>query len=142
MGSVVSWIREIAKIHREGVKLELRQLGLGLDLKHSLDWFMMMWNHQDCDIGTHRIDRKIVGFVTNIDGEVMIYVDPEHHSNGIGSTLLSMVQGDVWVVEGNKIAEDFYTKNGFSKTKESRKAEMFEHKVVENLWKRGDDDNK
>jgi GNAT superfamily N-acetyltransferase len=130
----MDWIREVATIHRNCSIMELDQIGLKLDIKHSVEWFMWMWSNQDCEILTHRIDRKIVGFVTNVDGEVMLYVDPEHQRKGIGSSLIPK-EGAMWVLDGNEIAEKFYEKNGFFKTDESRETEMFEHKVTENLWK-------
>jgi len=129
----VDWITEIARIHRDCSIMELDQIGLELDDKYSLDWFIEIWSNQNCEIETYRIDRKIVGFVTNIEGEVMIYVDPDNQRKGVGSYLIPR-EGAMWVIDGNKISEKFFEKNGFFKTEESREAKLFGHKVNENLW--------
>ena len=125
----------VARIHRAGIVLELKQLGLELDPKYSHDWFLKRWNANDCEIKTYKINKKIVGFMSNVGGEIMLYVDPEYHRMGIGSSLISS-DGDVWVLDGNVMAERFYSKNGFYNTGKSEEIEMFDHKVVKNLWGR------
>jgi len=127
---------EIARIHREGVMLELEQLGLKLGSMYSQKWFEKVWHqHNDTKKSTYHRDGKMVGFGTKIDSEVMLYVDQEYHRKGIGSVLIGNTT-EVWVIEGNKMAEGFYTKNGFHKTPKSRRSVIFGHEVTENLWGR------
>ena len=128
-------MREIAKIHREGVILELEQLGRVLNPKYSLEWFEEVWDQQPFKPVTFSIDDKVVGFRTNIDSEVMLYVDPEYHRQGIGSKLITP-NGNVWIIDGNKMAEGFYTKNGYYKTPKSRNTILFDHEVTESLWEK------
>ena len=132
-------MKDIARIHREGTILELEQVGKELSSKYSLSWFKSIWEQQTCKIKTHDIDGKVVGFITNIDNEVMIYVDPEYHRCGIGSKLLGNTK-ELWVLDGNKIAEGFYKKNGFNKTGIIRKCEMYGYELKKNFWLRGEDE--
>jgi len=127
---------EIARIHREGVVLELEQLGLKLDPKYSLCWFEDVWDEvKPKYIKTHKH-----GFIANFEGEIMLYVDPDYHRNGIGSDLIKDVDGMVWVLKGNKMAEGFYAKNGFYNTGKRRNVVMFGHEVVLHLWKGGENE--
>lgn len=129
---------EIARIHRAGIELELAQIGHQLDPKYSLYWFEQVWDIQDCEIKTYEIDGKTVGFITVVAGEIMIYVDPDHHRKGIGSELINQLSGMVWVLKGNKPAEEFYKKNGFYNTGEIKNMVMFGHEAVAYLWERGE----
>lgn len=129
-------IKDIARIHFKGVILELGQIGEDLPVKYSLFWFERVWEEQTCKITTHKIDGKVVGFATTIDNETMIYVDPEYHRQGIGSKLLGDTK-EVWVLDGNKMAEGFYKKNGFNKTDMIRKCAIFGNELKENFWLRG-----
>ena len=132
-------MEDVARIHKAGVELELAQIGHQLDPKYSLHWFEQIWNAQTCDIETHEMNGKTVGFITNIGGEIMLYVDPDYHRQGIGNLLLGM-DGAVWVLDGNKPAERFYKKNGYYKAKKNRLSFMFRHEVTQNLWSRGEDE--
>ena len=130
-------MEDVARIHKAGVELELAQIGHQLDLNYSSYWFEQMWDIQTCAIETHKINGKTVGFITSVGGEIMLYVDPDYHRQGIGNLLLGM-EGAVWVLNGNKPAERFYTKNGYYNTKKSRLALMFGHEVTQNLWSKGE----
>jgi GNAT superfamily N-acetyltransferase len=129
-------MKDIARIHRLGVETELAQLGKELHSKYSLSWFKSVWEQQSCEIKTHTINDSVVGFMADYDNRSMIYVDPEYHRQGIGSKLLGDTK-EVWVLDGNKIAEGFYKKNGFHKTYSTSKHIMFEHEVETNLWLKG-----
>jgi len=118
---------EIARIHREGVILELEQLGLELGSKYSQEWFEEVWER-------HK-GIKVPGFIVTIGGETMVYVDQKYHRKGIGSILIDDTT-EVWVLDGNKMAEGFYSKNGFYKTKITRKSVIFDHELAETLWTR------
>ena len=129
-------MKDIARIHRAGVILELEQIDKKLSTKYSLFWFEKVWEKQVCKIKTHDVDNRIIGFVANIDDEVMLYVDPEYHRQGIGTKLMGN-ESEVWVLDGNKMAEGFYGKNGFHKTEQKRRAMMFGLELNENLWRMG-----
>jgi len=127
---------EIARIHREGVILELEQLGLELGSKYSQEWFEKVWSqHNDINRKTYHTDGKMVGFEIKIVDEVMLYVDPKYHRQSIGSVLIGDTT-EVWVINGNKMAEGFYNKNGFCKTETTRRSVIFDHEVAEGLWKK------
>ena len=77
--------------------------------------------------------RDAVGLAAGIDGEeagsaelVSMWVDPAVRRDGVGTRLISAVADwaaasgfrtlGLWVVEGNKTAEDAYVRSGFSRT--------------------------
>jgi len=127
---------EIARIHREGVKLELEQLGLTLGDKYSQEWFEKAWGSKYYIAKTVVAIGEVIGFYINFKGEPMLYVHPSHRREGVGSRLLHGAN-NAWVINGNKIAESFYLKNGFVRTGEQRESVIFDHEITENLWERG-----
>jgi len=126
---------EIARIHREGVILELEQIGKELGSKYSQEWFEEVWEQKSYVGKFYIVNGKTTGFQINYEGELMVYVHSDYRRERIGSFLIrDNVKGEIWVLNGNKIAENFYTKNGFHKTGRSRNNVMFGHEVTENLW--------
>jgi len=69
-------------------------------------------------------DDVIVGFISMIENEIGgLFVLPENHSNGIGTTLVDFVAKenkvlDVEVFEKNAIGRAFYNKYGFKQIKQ------------------------
>ena len=104
---------------------------------------------QNCDILIYREDGKILGVIkygesenVSENGEVFVlYVKPEEKRKGIGTKLINSVKQellkkgykkmDVWCLDGNKIGENFYIKNGGIK-KEKRIYEVNGINVNEN----------
>ncbi len=62
---------------------------------------------------------EVVGFISMLDNEIGgLFVEPEEHSNGIGTELVDYVSGqfdslEVEVFEDNSIGRAFYEKYGF-----------------------------
>lgn len=67
---------------------------------------------------------KIIGFISMIENEIGgLFVMPENHSNGIGTSLVNHIKQfhkelEVEVFEQNKIGKPFYEKYGFKVYKE------------------------
>jgi len=129
-------MKDIARVHLRGVIEEFRNIDKELDPKYTLKWFEDVWNQQTCKIKVHEENGKVVGFYTVIEGEVMLYVDPDYHRQGIGSKLLGD-DDSLWVIEGNFPAERFYHRHGFRRTWDERTVTIFGNKIKEVLWKRG-----
>lgn len=126
-------INRIARIHLDGVKLELAAIGLNPKLDY--EFFKTRW--EKVGIGNVKTfpKGKALGFITKMDGETMLYVDKKHHRQGIGSALLNMeTVKDVWVIDGNYRAEGFYKHHGFTKTTTQRVQEQFGEQVKETLY--------
>jgi putative acetyltransferase len=67
---------------------------------------------------------EIVGFISMLDNEIGgLFILPNHHSKGIGSSLLKHISQfhnelEVEVFDENEIGKPFYVKKGFSLIKE------------------------
>ena len=67
---------------------------------------------------------KIVGFISMLENEIGgLFVSPEHHSKGIGTSLVNHMKQfhpslEVEVFEKNTIGKPFYEKYGFRPMKE------------------------
>ena len=67
---------------------------------------------------------EIIGFISMLENEIGgLFVDPKHHSKGIGTSLVSHIKQfhkvlEVEVFEKNKIGKPFYEKYGFKLIKE------------------------
>jgi putative acetyltransferase len=68
--------------------------------------------------------KEILGFISMIENEIAgLFVNPEHHSKGIGSALVNYIKDnydslEVEVFKNNKIGRAFYDKYGFKKVTE------------------------
>jgi hypothetical protein len=130
-------LNRIARIHYEGVKLELATIGLYPNIDY--DFFRNRWQ----EVGTDNVKTfpifsdKTFGFIAKIDGETMLYVDKNHFRENIGSVLLSMEDvSNVWIIDGNYRAEGFYKNHGFIKTDTQRIQEQFGEQAREFAWER------
>lgn len=69
-------------------------------------------------------NKNILGFISMLGNEIAgLFVNPEHHSKGIGSSLVNHIKDDhnnleVEVFKNNKIGRAFYDKYGFVTFKE------------------------
>lgn len=126
-------IDNIVSIHYYGVIEEFKAIGIDLqDL--SYEHLRNKWTEKNYKTKVHYENGKIVGFVTIIDEEPIIYVSQKHQRKGIGSELLEQSYiRDVWVMKGNTKAEKFYEKNGFNPT-DSRETTKLGHDITEIKW--------
>lgn len=74
----------------------------------------------DSDTWVYEISGEIVGFISMQKNEIGgLFVSPEHHSKGIGSSLVKFIKQfheelEVEVFEQNRIGKPFYEKFGFT----------------------------
>lgn len=74
----------------------------------------------DSDTWVYHESNEIIGFISMIENEIGgLFVSPEHHSKGIGTSLVNHMKQfhkelEVEVFEENKIGRPFYEKYGFS----------------------------
>ena len=126
-------IEEIAEIHHKCVVNEFKETGVTTTINHG--HLLEMWlKHDKIIVATHKKNGNVVGFMAIWDNESMIYVDPDYQRQGIGSELLKKInESEVWVMEGNTKAENFYKKNGFKPT-DSRETTKLGHDITEIKW--------
>jgi len=78
----------------------------------------------DSDTWVYVESNEIIAFISMIGNEIGgLFVNPEHHSKGIGTSLVNHIKQfhkelEVEVFEKNKIGRPFYEKYGFSVIKE------------------------
>ncbi len=127
---------EIAHIHYKGLSDEFGEIGLGVNI--SYEHLRKKWEGYEDYVRTHKRDNRVIGFAGNIDGSLMIYVDPDYQRMGIGKRLLNEIDLpwlDIWVMKGNTKAENFYKKNGFNPA-DSRETTKLGHDITEIKWVR------